>query len=314
MKRYALCLALVLSGATAFAGSPGSFDWPQWQGPDRNAVSQERGLLKEWTKDGPPLAWKIKGLGGGYSGPSIAAGRIFGMSKRGDDEVVWALSEKDGKTLWTTPLAPAPPQRMPQGAEGPGCTPTVDGELLYVLGLGGDLACLQVRDGKILWRHNLTRDFDGHAPMWSYRESPLVDGDKVICTPGGQDATLAALDKLTGKTIWKSKVPGGSGSAAGGPGGSGRGPGRSPGGPGGPGGRGGAGRGPGGSAAYASVIAIDLDGQREYVQFTARRSSASRRPTASSSGGMTGLPTAWVSTVPRRSSTMAWYLPPRPMM
>ena len=100
MKRYAWCLALVLSSATAFAGSPESFDWPQWQGPDRNAVSKERGLLKEWTKDGPPLAWKIKGLGGGYSGPSIAAGRIFGMSNRGDDEVVWALSETDGKTLW----------------------------------------------------------------------------------------------------------------------------------------------------------------------------------------------------------------------
>ena len=104
MKRYAWCLALVLSGATAFAGSPESFDWPQWQGPDRNAVSKERGLLKEWTKDGPPLAWKIKGLGGGYSGPSIAAGRIFGMSNRGDDEVVWALSETDGKTLWVTRL------------------------------------------------------------------------------------------------------------------------------------------------------------------------------------------------------------------
>ena len=161
---------------------------------------------------------------------------------------------------------------MPQGAEGPGCTPTVDGELLYVVGLGGDLACLQVRDGKILWQRSLTRDFGGHAPMWSYRESPLVDGDKVICTPGGQDATLVALDKLTGKTIWKSKVPGGSGGAAGGPGGPGRGPGRSPGGPGGPavvpawsgGGFGGSG------AAYASAIAIDFDGQRQYVQFTAK--------------------------------------------
>ena len=106
---------------------------------------------------------------------------------------------------------------MPQGKEGPGCTPTVDGELLYVLGLGGDLACLQVKDGKIVWQRSLTRDFGGRVPMWSYRESPLVDGDKVICTPGGQDATLVALDKLTGKTIWKSQVPGGSGGGPGGP-------------------------------------------------------------------------------------------------
>src|SRR5215831_18478284 len=119
-------------------------DWPQWQGSDRNAVSKEHGLLKEWPKDGPPLAWKINGLGGGDSAPSIAAGRIFGMSNRGEDEIVWALSEKDGKTLWAMRLGPVYKQQMPQGKEGPGCTPTVDGELLYVIGLAGDLACLQV--------------------------------------------------------------------------------------------------------------------------------------------------------------------------
>src|SRR5512136_413557 len=106
MNRYVSCLALILSSSTVFAGSKESFDSPQWQGPDRNAVSKERGLLKEWTKDGPPLVWKNKELGGGYSAPSIAAGRIFGMSYRGNDEVIWALSESDGKTLWTTPLGP----------------------------------------------------------------------------------------------------------------------------------------------------------------------------------------------------------------
>ncbi len=232
MKCYAWGLALVLTSTTAFAGAPGSFDWPQWQGPDRNAVSRERGLLQEWPKDGPPLAWKVQGLGGGYGAPSVAAGRIFGMSNRVGDEVVWALSEKDGKELWVTRLGPPAPQRMPQGKEGPGCTPTVDGDRLYVLGLGGDLACLRVGDGKILWQRSLTRDFGGRIPVWSYRESPLVDGDKVICTPGGPDATLAAFDKMTGKTIWKSQVPGSPGPA------------------------------------YASTIAIDFGGQREYVQFT----------------------------------------------
>jgi len=237
-------------------------DWPQWQGPHRTAISKEGGLLKEWPKDGPPLAWKTTGLGGGYSGPSIAAGRIFGMSKRGDDEVVWALSEKDGKELWVTRLGPAFKQQPPQGKEGPACTPTVDGELLYVEGLGGDVACLQVKDGKLIWQRSLKRDFGGRAPMWSYRESPLVDGDQVICTPGAEDATLVALDKLTGKTIWKSQVPGGPG---GGPGGPGGGPGAGPRGfGGGPGGFGGSG------AAYASAIAINFDGQRQYVQFTAR--------------------------------------------
>jgi outer membrane protein assembly factor BamB len=245
---------LVLLSATAFAGQTGSFDWPQWQGPDRNAISKERGLLQEWPKEGPPLAWKVKGLGGGYSAPSIAAGRIFGMSNRGDDEVVWALSEADGKTLWVTRLGPAVRQGRPQGREGPGCTPTVDGERLYVLGLGGDLACLKVQDGKIVWQRSLTQDFGGSAPTWSYRESPLVDGAKVICTPDGPDATLAALDKLTGKTIWKSKVPGGAGGGARGPGGFGR-------------GRGGFG---GSGAGYASAIAFDFEGQREYVQLTGK--------------------------------------------
>jgi outer membrane protein assembly factor BamB len=207
-------------------------DWPQWQGPDRNAISKETGLLKEWPKEGPPLAWRINTLGGGDSAPAVAAGRIFGMSNRGGDEVVWALSEKDGKELWVARLGPAFAQGRPQGKEGPAGTPTVDGERLYVEGLAGEVSCLQVKDGKILWQRSLQKDFGGRVPTWSFRESPLVDGDKVICTPGGEDATLAALDKLSGKTIWKSQAPG------------------SP------------------QAAYASAIAIDFEGSREYVQLT----------------------------------------------
>jgi outer membrane protein assembly factor BamB len=229
-------------------------DWPQWQGPDRNNVSKERGLLQEWKKEGPPLAWKVKDLGGGYSAPSIAAGRIFGMSYRGNEEVVWALSETDGKPLWSARLGATVSQRMPQGIEGPGCTPTVDGEMLHVLGMGGDLACLQVKDGKIVWQHSLTQEFGGRVPMWSYRESPLVDGDKVICTPGGQDAILVALDKTTGKTIWKSKLPESTDEKSTGRGRGGFGP----------------GRGGGGGAAYSSAIAIDFNGQRQYVQLTSR--------------------------------------------
>jgi outer membrane protein assembly factor BamB len=231
MKVRAALMAVVVM---VMAGGSLAADWPQWQGPNRDGKSADTGLLKEWPKEGPPLAWKITGLGGGYSGPSIAAGRIFGMSNRGEDEVVWALSETDGKELWVTRLGPAYKQPgWPQGKEGPGCTPTVDGERLYVEGMDGAVACLQVQDGKILWQCSLTRDLGGTIPPWSYRESPLVDGDKVIVTPGGQDATLVALDKLTGKTIWKSQVPGNP------------------------------------KAAYASAIAIDFDGQREYVQLTA---------------------------------------------
>src|SRR5688572_12513099 len=137
--RFSACI-IALAISVQHTISAASFDWPQWQGPDRNAVSKETGLLKEWPKDGPPLAWKVKGIGSGYSGPSIAAGRIYGMSNRGADEFVWALSESNGKELWATRLGPALTEGMPQGKEGAGCTPTVDGERIYVLGLGGDLA------------------------------------------------------------------------------------------------------------------------------------------------------------------------------
>jgi len=241
--------ALTISAQHALFAA--SFDWPQWQGPDRNAMSREGGLLQQWPKDGPPLAWRIKGIGSGYGGLSIAAGRIYGISNRGDDEFVWSLSETDGKELWATRLASALTQGMSQGKEGTGCTPTVDGERLYVLGLSGDLACLQGKDGKIIWRRSLTNDFGGRLPTWRYNESPLVDGDKVVCTPGGKDATIVALNKLTGELIWKTGVPDPSGGNPERPGG---------------------GR-PGfreSGASYASAIAIDFEGQRQYVQFTAK--------------------------------------------
>jgi outer membrane protein assembly factor BamB len=235
MKRHAWCLALVLPSALAFADAPGPFDWPQWQGPDRTAVSKETGLLPEWPKDGPPLLWEVKDLGGGYSTPSVAAGRIFGMSNRGTDEVVWALDEKTGKELWATRLGGAyARQFMPQGKEGPGCTPTIDGDLAYALGMGGDLVCLRVADGKVVWRKSLPADFGGTVPRWSYRESPLIDGEKLIVTPGGREATLVALNKKTGDVIWKAQVPAGD------------------------------------AAAYSSAITVDVGGQRQYVQFLSR--------------------------------------------
>lgn len=248
----AFIVALTISAQHALCAA--SFDWPQWQGPERNAVSKERGFLQEWPKAGPPLAWKIQGLGGGYSAPSVAAGRIYGMSNRGGDEFVWSLSETDGKELWATRLGPALTEGMPQGKEGAGCTPTVDGEQLYVLGQSGDLACLQAKEGKILWRRSLTNDFGGRVPTWRYNESPLVDGNKIVCTPGGKDATLVALNKLTGEMIWKTEVPEPSGGSSEGPG------------------RRGGGR-PGfrdSGASYSSAMAIDFEGQRQYVQLTAK--------------------------------------------
>lgn len=242
------------------AGSGLAADWPQWQGPNRDGKSADTGLLKQWPENGPPLAWRIDKLGGGDGGPAIAAGRVFIMSNRGEEEVVWALSEKDGSEIWVMPLGSAFRQRASQGREGPGCTPTIDGERLYVEGLGGNVACLQVADGKIVWQHSMTEDFGGRVPMWSYRESPLIDGDKVIVTPGGPDAVLVALNKLTGETIWKAKLPDSTAGDSAAPG-DGRGGARGPG-----GGRGG----PGGAA---GATATGVTGTRDPGLFSSEHFS-----------------------------------------
>jgi alcohol dehydrogenase (cytochrome c) len=143
MKCLTYFVTSLMVCSTAFVATSATFDWPQWQGPDRNAVSKERGLMQEWSKEGPPLTWRMNGIGGGYSTPSIAAGRIYGMSNRGEDEFVWALSESDGKEIWATRLGSALTTGMPQGKEGAGCTPTVDGDRIYIIGQSGDLACVQ---------------------------------------------------------------------------------------------------------------------------------------------------------------------------
>ena len=160
-------------------------------------------MLQEWPAEGPKLAWRIDGLGGGDTAPAVAYGKLFGMSNRDGKEIVWALSEANGKELWAAPLGDAVEQRMSQSKEGPGGTPTIDGDRLYVVGMGGRVACLGIADGKVIWQRNLVEDFGGTVPAWSYRESPLIDGDKVICTPGSAKAMVVALDKKTGKTIWE---------------------------------------------------------------------------------------------------------------
>ena len=254
MKRFGTMAAALL--LAPFCGMSHGEDWPHWNGVRRNGTSAEKGLLQKWPEGGPALKWRVDKLGGGDSAPSVANGKIYGMGSREGKEIVWALAEKDGKVLWTTPLGETYAQRMPQSKEGPGCTPTVDGERIYVLGMGGNLACLNNASGKIEWQKNLTKEFAGQIPMWSYRESPLVDGDKVIVTPGGPKATMVALNKLTGATIWESKLE--EAAAAN--------PAPMP-----AGGRGGFGRfGAGSTAGYASAIPVEFEGERQYVQLTAK--------------------------------------------
>jgi outer membrane protein assembly factor BamB len=153
-----------------------------------------------WPKDGPPLAWQVKGLGSSYAGVSVAGDRIYTLGANGAVSKVFALERDNGKVVWSADVGPA-------GGE-LGCTPTVDGDRVYALvGQEGDLVCLQIKDGKRVWHRNLHKEFGGSIKQWHYCESPLVDGDHVIVTPGGKDATMVALDKKTGETVWKCAIP-----------------------------------------------------------------------------------------------------------
>ncbi len=207
-----LSLSVALVGLVLWCGTGrgadlpvSTSDWPQWRGPHRDGLSADTGLLQQWGDNGPQLAWKTAGLGPGYSSISIHDGRIFTMGERDAQECVIALNLSDGHELWHTPVGKTGDNG---GYPGPRCTPTTDGDLIYALGTRGDLVCCNAATGKIVWRKNLETDFGGSMMSgWGYSESPLVDGDKLICTPGAKNAMLVALNKKTGAEIWRSSIP-----------------------------------------------------------------------------------------------------------
>jgi outer membrane protein assembly factor BamB len=180
----------------------GPGDWPGWRGPDRTDVSTETGLLKEWPEGGPPLIWKATGLGNGFSTPSIYNGRIYLIGGKGSEESVVCLDVKDGKQVWSSKIG----AQARVSYVGTRSTPTIDGELLYALSSAGDLACLETASGKVKWTKSYKSDFGGQYHNWGYTESPLVDGDLLICTPGGSKATLVALNKKTGDEVWRTSL------------------------------------------------------------------------------------------------------------
>jgi outer membrane protein assembly factor BamB len=191
------CLAA--STLTAFAS-----DWPQWRGPNRDGISTETGLLKQWPEGGPALAWKTTGIGAGYSTVSILKGKIYTTGDRGDASYVVALNEADGKELWSSKLGKAGAPGW-GGFAGPRATPTVDGEKLYTVDQWGEMVCLATADGKELWRKDYAKDFGASRPEWGFSESPLVDGDQVVITPGGEKGAIVALNKNTGAVLWQTK-------------------------------------------------------------------------------------------------------------
>ena len=201
-KWVVLATIALLFVFAAEAPAQSSANWPQWRGPNRDGISKDTGLLKEWPAQGPTLVWKASGAGGGYSSFSIANGRLYTMGLRGDREFVIAFDITNGKEVWATPHGGA--FRNDRG-DGPRGTPTIDGDRLYALGGNGDLTCLDARTGKIIWTKNVLREFGGSNITWGISESPLVMGNKVMVNAGGQNASIVALNKDNGAVIWKSQ-------------------------------------------------------------------------------------------------------------
>ncbi len=196
---------LLLGGAASLAQA--ADDWPTFRGADRTAVSQEKNLLKSWPESGPPLLWESKGSGRGYAELAIADGKIFTLgdapSVASDkNEYLLCFSLADGKPLWHTKTG-APWNNGKDDWQGSRGTPTVDGDRVYVVTPFGELFCCATADGSVKWKKSFEKDFGGKkADSWGYSESVLVDGDLLICTPGGEEKTVVALNKLTGETVW----------------------------------------------------------------------------------------------------------------
>jgi len=200
--------ASALLAAAVFTASPLlAADWPQWRGADRAGQSPDTSILAPWPKSGPKRVWLFKDAGIGYSSFSIAGPRLYTMGARREKEQVFCLDAETGKEVWAADLGPVYENNW---GNGPRSTPTVDGDRVYALSGTGILACLNAKDGKTMWKVDVVKELGGELQGWGYTESVLVDGDRVICTPGGQKGTMAALDKMTGKVIWQTpglKVP-----------------------------------------------------------------------------------------------------------
>ena len=214
----------VVGQALTWAG-----DWRQWRGDKRDGHSSDKGLLKQWPQGGPKLLWKTNGIGGGFSSVAVTQDRIFTMGDGPDSSLVYALEEKDGKQVWAAKVGRT---EGGGGYPGPRCTPTVDGDIVVAVGQHGDLVCLETKTGRENWRKNLQKDFAGKMMSgWGYSESPLVDGERVVITPGGREGAMVAVDRKSGKELWRCKDFTD-------------------------------------SAGYSSVVIADIAGVRQYVQLT----------------------------------------------
>lgn len=193
-------IAICLVAGLAVAGDT----WPQWRGPHRDGKSDETGLKLEWNGDAKPqLAWMAEGFGGGYASVSLDKDRIYTVGNFDDGQAVIAADAKTGTILWKRSITDSKPKHDYEGSRS---TPTLDGNFMYVIASNGSIACLKVDGGEIIWQRDF-KDFEGRLMSgWGFSESPLVDGDLVLCTPGADKAVVVALNKRTGKDVWQCAI------------------------------------------------------------------------------------------------------------
>ncbi len=198
ISRIKLCVLFGILGCSAISSSSllaNDGDWPRWRGPDVDGLSKESNLLTEWPEGGPQLEWQVKGLGKGFSSLAIVGDDIYTLGDN-DGGKLHCLNRADGQLRWSASF----------GSGEPNGTPTVDGDYVYGIARNGELACVSRKDGSIVWQVSFQKDFGGSEPTWGYSESPLIDGDLLICSPGSQDAFVIALNKKNGKLVWKTPL------------------------------------------------------------------------------------------------------------
>jgi outer membrane protein assembly factor BamB len=195
MQRISVFLGFILLGFNVVAD-----DWPQWRGPNRDGISAEKGWSAKFPASGPKQLWKAN-VGVGYGSMSVSNGRVYAMGNTLENEIVSCLDAKTGKEIWKHSYPAS--SKDPNGYPGPRSTPTVDGNRVYTVGRQGDLFCLDAASGKVIWSKNYQKDYGSKPPTWGFCTSPLVVKEMLIVEPGANGASVVALEKTTGKEIWK---------------------------------------------------------------------------------------------------------------
>lgn len=175
-------------------------DWPQWRGPYRNGISEEKGWLSVWPADGPKSVWQGK-VGIGYASLSVSRGHLYTLGNVGEEDSVYCLDANTGAEVWKHSYPCS--SKDPNGYPGPRCTPTVDGDRVYTVSREGHLFCLKADDGKVVWSKDLRKDFGASVPTWGFAGSPLVEVNLLLVETGAPGASVVALNKLTGALVWK---------------------------------------------------------------------------------------------------------------